>query len=678
MISLHGVSANEQGEMVEDNRRYANKEGINLFDNRATGYNKRLASKAMESGQPVASPTKRQLYVPIRRAAHSSGVIYVQQGRQSTVSEGQQSALERLAYIAALALDGVHRQKHLRGVLDAARFVMAPIGLEETLNAIIRSVRQTLPEIAALTLWYYDPEASVVKVGPCFGVRDIRFMQANPPDETSIVWKVMHHQKPIYAETASEEPLLANQFIQREDIASAAAFPLVADFNAVGAMFFNYRLPHHFDHEERLLFPLLAEIVAASISDAIQLENLRKQREQLDAALSVAQAIGTSVDLNAIIHKVLTGLRNLLSKTNTAPCLLLYNEDEQVLEFAPPSWEFYQIDHPRHTSVKRLPLHDQAIACRVALQSIEEGRPSSYNEGNTSNDPDYLNLITSTRSELCASLVSGDKKLLGVLVLESPQERAFDEDDVRLVEGIAQQVSVAIERARQSDQHRFTNTVAAATAWAADIAHDINREIGQIRHHAYWIGEEYEQHDKVLTHCRLIDESAGRLALKGTWGNPEPSTFALDQSIEQIFLNIIRQRDKHARLEFHGGCEAVHIHTSREQFERVLRHLGRNALEAMQGLPDRVLTAETRMLDAKAVEITITDNGPGIPEALRSSILHRPVPVIGEGGYGLMFARQMVELMGGKIRLLPPESGQGASFSIRLPLTSNGLEGIDR
>ncbi|HSV86299.1 MAG TPA: GAF domain-containing protein [Levilinea sp.] len=675
IIALHGWRSSEQGEMVEDYQAYSSKPVSAPLDSRATGFSKQLAQRAMQRGQSVLSPSKRQLYVPVRMPAHSSGVIYIRQNRAAVVTDSQQSALERLASIAALALDGVQRQQHLRGVLEAARMVTTPIGLKGTLDAIIRSVHQMLPDIAALTLWYFDPESGTMKVGPCFGVRNTVLLEDKSPEESSVVWEVMHHSKPIYAEDASQHRVLVNKFIQREGIISVAAFPLVADLKSVGAMFFNYRLPHHFNHEERLLFPLLVEIVAASISDAIQLESLRKQREQLDAALVVAEAAGASVDINQIIHTVLSELHNLLGKTSTAPCLLLYNEDEQALEFAPPSSDFYHIDNSLYASLKRLPLDDQAIACRVARRSLAERRPVNINISDTRKEPDYLDLITTSRSELCASLVSGER-LLGVLVLESPQVGAFDQDDVRLVEGIAQQITIAIERARQSDERRFTNTVAAATAWAAEIAHNINREIGQIRNYAYWIKEEYEQRDRVENYCTAIDESAGRLALRGAWGNLEPVTFALDQSVEQMLNSAIDQRDNTTRLIFHPGCKDVLIQTSKEQFERVLRQLSRNSMAAMQHQEEKTITATTRLLDENTVEIIIEDNGPGIDESIHSSIFQKPVNTKGgQGGFGLMFVRQMVVGMGGKIRLLPQAAGGGASFSIRLPLVSPVWEG---
>ena len=51
------------------------------------------------------------------------------------------------------------------------------------------------------------------------------------------------------------------------------------------------------------------------------------------------------------------------------------------------------------------------------------------------------------------------RELLGVLALESPIPNAFEDEEVRLVVGIAQQISLAIERAQQINRLQFKEVV---------------------------------------------------------------------------------------------------------------------------------------------------------------------------------------------------------------------------
>jgi signal transduction histidine kinase len=73
------------------------------------------------------------------------------------------------------------------------------------------------------------------------------------------------------------------------------------------------------------------------------------------------------------------------------------------------------------------------------------------------------------------------------------------------------------------------------------------------------------------------------------------------------------------------------------------------------------------------VEIVFQDFGPGVPVSVSAAILNRRTSTKGRGGYGLLFVRQMVESMGGKIKLLPSEPDKGAAFSIKFPVVSSGV-----
>lgn len=60
-------------------------------------------------------------------------------------------------------------------------------------------------------------------------------------------------------------------------------------------------------------------------------------------------------------------------------------------------------------------------------------------------------LLPYTRSEMTLPLMFGER-LLGVLDVQSTEEDAFDEDDVRALQGMADQIAVALENARRISQ----------------------------------------------------------------------------------------------------------------------------------------------------------------------------------------------------------------------------------
>lgn len=109
---------------------------------------------------------------------------------------------------------------------------------------------------------------------------------------------------------------------------------------------------------------------------------------------------------------------------------------------------------------------------------------------------------------------------------------------------------------------------------------------------------------------------------------------------------------------------------------QVFQNLIANALSF--SAPGGVVTLAARR-DGQAVEITVTDHGPGIPEGKLEAIFDRfyserpPTEKFGtHSGLGLSISKQIVEAHHGTIvarnRLAPDGSVTGAVFTVRLPL----------
>ena len=197
-------------------------------------------------------------------------------------------------------------------------------------------------------------------------------MKVEEVKEDSVVWKTMQATRPIWATFAEQDPVLRGRFIEAESIVSTAAFPLRAGNDTVGAMFFNYREEHQFSGEEETLFPTLAAIVAASVRDASHLEQERKHRQRLDAALAITQAVGAELELYETLRRIMAKLSALFK--NTHPCVLIYQVDEQILEFQPASLEFYRSDNPAYTGLQRLAVDGPSLASRAARLSLKTGQ----------------------------------------------------------------------------------------------------------------------------------------------------------------------------------------------------------------------------------------------------------------------------------------------------------------
>lgn len=113
--------------------------------------------------------------------------------------------------------------------------------------------------------------------------------------------------------------------------------------------------------------------------------------------------------------------------------------------------------------------------------------------------------------------------------------------------------------------------------------------------------------------------------------------------------------------------EPVRARADQTLLQRILYNLIRNALRhTHEGTSVRIRVASSR-------EITVADNGPGIPKEFHGALFEpfgadrlRAIGVRVDTGLGLPFCRMAATAMGAALDL-SSESGKGASFTLRLP-----------
>jgi signal transduction histidine kinase len=111
------------------------------------------------------------------------------------------------------------------------------------------------------------------------------------------------------------------------------------------------------------------------------------------------------------------------------------------------------------------------------------------------------------------------------------------------------------------------------------------------------------------------------------------------------------------------------IELDQARFQRVLQNLITNAREALLRKKRGQITVSAKQRTSHCV-VTIADNGPGIPGAIRSTLFEPFVShgKVGGTGLGLALVRSVVEAHRGEITF--KTSSRGTTFLIRLPLKS--------
>jgi signal transduction histidine kinase len=104
------------------------------------------------------------------------------------------------------------------------------------------------------------------------------------------------------------------------------------------------------------------------------------------------------------------------------------------------------------------------------------------------------------------------------------------------------------------------------------------------------------------------------------------------------------------------------------QVQQVFMNLLTNAAQAAGPGGEIFISAEP---DGGGVRVAVRDSGPGVPAELATKIFDPffTTKDVGEGtGLGLAISQRIVRSHGGRIELLPAQSGRGAEFVVWLPL----------
>jgi len=619
--------------------------------------------------------------LPLRAGLNVLGVVIVDNGHNHRpLDDKSLNRLQTLMDNAGLIWETLHERQKSESLLDANYEIMGNAGhqsLAETLTSICKTARVIsaadwaiiCPIVAEREPLEFDLE----NVGYDGTLRDggnIKDGLREQPRVGGISTLVINVGELVIDDIDSDDTIAGQKklseqhFIKREGVKALAGSVICDPYTGevLGLLYLDYRQRRSFTKLEKLHARSFASLAAVAISNLRRLDELRQHRG-LDAAQQIAETIGTAMNLEKTLESVMQKLGEFFEDTRL--CVLLYKKDDNLLRFAPATLKFY---HPDGKNKKRdsFKLSDRTIVCRIAQKALGSRRVEIENVADVKADPDYLAFNPKMRSELCVSLMSTHNELLGVLALERQTINAFSEDDLVLVKTVGRQISIAIERAQKSEELEFKSTVAAQTAWAADIAHDINNEVGQVLTWAYLIKESVGQDSPLWEYADAIESSATVLSSTGPWSDQPDQIVELDRVLENNLQDLARQRSMVA--EFRPGAQGAQIKVNLTEFQRVLRQLVRNAARAMSNNADKKIIVTTQRIDSSKVTIIFQDFGPGIEDDIRPSIFQRPVTTKGRGGYGLLLTRQMIEDMHGEIKLLPSRQGQGAVFSIQLPI----------
>ncbi|HYX90711.1 MAG TPA: ATP-binding protein, partial [Myxococcaceae bacterium] len=230
------------------------------------------------------------------------------------------------------------------------------------------------------------------------------------------------------------------------------------------------------------------------------------------------------------------------------------------------------------------------------------------------------------------------------------------------------------------DQVERSRRLAGLASLGAGMAHELNNPLTTITGLVTLVKEDLGKSSPHHHALNLVLGDADRIAsIVGTFRKlaeqegGERSNLDLSRALDNILTELGPEMERqNVRVRREVAAEVPEVVGDSRELEEALRHVARNALQAMPSGGE--LAAQLRPTDQGAVKLTLSDTGVGIPAEIRERVFDPFFTTKHEGaraGLGLTLTYRIVQAHHGKM-WIDSEVGIGTSVTILLPAASGG------
>ena len=287
------------------------------------------------------------------------------------------------------------------------------------------------------------------------------------------------------------------------------------------------------------------------------------------------------------------------------------------------------------------------------------------------------------------------RKAVGAIVVGIPEFQGNDfanQAESKLLCFLANQAAICLYlgevKRKQAEKIQAARMDAASMA-AAKVVHEVNNPLGIIRNYLKILEMKLPEKDSLTQDLTIIDEEITRISKivqqLDTFSSPVDKTCELTDinSLISNLLSILAKSvfySSQLQVHFTPDPELPAILTNEDSIKQIIINLIKNAAEAMNSGGNVYIKTNSSCNNKSAttfsgdgsceyVEITIHDDGPGIPAEVLSQLFEPFTSTKGKGhsGLGLAIVKSLVTELKGTIRCTC-DCENGTLFTINLPI----------
>jgi two-component system sensor kinase FixL len=299
---------------------------------------------------------------------------------------------------------------------------------------------------------------------------------------------------------------------------------------------------------------------------------------------------------------------------------------------------------------------------KAAIREASQGKPVGYEEDVLAADKTIRTIEFTLKPVISPQ---GETVLIIPEGRDITEKKRAEEETQRHHQEIAHVIRLSTAGEMASGMaHELNQPLAALVSYcgtAISLVNSLPEPQQQLREILECASEQAHRAGRIIRHLREFVSK----------GDDSKQSLDLDQLIKDLnFLLSSELRNAAVKLEYHLDARRHHVMANKVQIEQVLVNLVRNSVEAMKShnASGGKVILGTRLTKDGMIEVTVTDNGPGIDPDMKGKMFNPFQTSKASGmGMGLSISRSIIEAHGGTIRAVE-QHPDGASFVFTLPV----------
>jgi PAS domain S-box-containing protein len=581
-------------------------------------------------------------------------------------------------------------QHRLMGLAVASASILDSPDVDAVLSATIELAREVVAA-DGYALWRADQRGtwSVVR---SFGISDefaARIIAAGGAEPHRVPFS-----EPLIVPDVGSTPMIADMHdaYAREAIASMVVFPLIIRGDRCGTMVLYSRRQRDFEPVDVQVGAALANIAAAALTTAELYEAQRQAREAADHARQQAAFLaeaGTALSASLDYEATLTAVARLAVPTIADWCAVdVVGEDRKLHRLAVAHVDPKKVELARRLEEQYPSDPDTPGGVNEVIRT---GKPAMMSRipqallAAAARDEEHRRIIDELKltSYMCVPLTAHGHTLGAITFVSAESGREYDDADLRFARELATRASLAVENARS--YARANEASRLKDEFLATLSHELRTPLNAVLGYARMLRLGSTPPEKTKAALEVVERNATALKqiIEDVLDISRIVAGRLRLNVEQVDLPSIVHEScatvmpaadaKGVQLQVIVDPLTIEVSGDADRLQQIVWNLLSNAIK----FTPRGGRVQLRLSRVNShVELTVSDTGQGITPDFLPFVFERFRQADatfsreqGGLGLGLAIAKQLTELHGGTLSAMSGGTGQGATFTLKLPLT---------